>query len=476
MAKVLFLQRDGYECFGAMYLSASLKSRGHTTDVLIQSEEGRDFLTQVAQAQPDLVAFSVMSGLHEWTASTAQTVKERITVPVVAGGPHCTFFPEFVEEPGLDAICRGEAEDAFPDFVDALAAGGDGSDVPGFWVKTGAGLVKNDLYPLRDNLDNLPKPDRNLYSTRYPQLSLASGGEILAARGCPFNCTFCYNKLLRTLYKGKGPYIRRHSHVRLLEEIEELRQARKGRLHYLAFVDDLFIQDRLWLEQFLVLYRKKVGLPFMCSLRANLVDEALVDMLAQAGCRMVSFGVESGDATLRNDTLGKKISDAQIETTARLLERCNIRFSTFNMFNLPGENLAMAIKTLRLNQRLGPNNYPWSGLLQPYRGTEVFDQAMCMGLINQGETGAHQFHSPTIRQPDTEALSRFNAYFYWMSRYPRSEKLLMRIMSMRIPALDSISSLLASFHRYVCLFRPLEGWRVVFMAMKAGLKRIKSYF
>jgi radical SAM superfamily enzyme YgiQ (UPF0313 family) len=475
MARVLFLQRDGYEAFGPMYLSSALKARGHQADVVVQSEEGRGFLDAVCSSRPDVVAFSIMSGLHEWAASTAREVKARISVPVIAGGTHCTFFPEFLDEPGIDAVCRGEAEDALPDFLDSLVAGRDGSDVPGFSVKTASGTVANDLYPLRSNLDDILPPDRSLYTGRYPGLAVARGAEVMAARGCPYSCSFCYNKLIRGMYKDKGTYIRRHSPDRLLGEIVELRRLRGRGLGHLSFVDDLFVQDRAWLEEFLGRYRHEVGLPYMCSVRANLVDESLVELLARSGCRMVSFGVESGDDQLRNEVLGKKVSRDQIVRTAQLLSDKGVRFSTFNMFNLPGETMEKALQTLHLNQSLGALNYPWSGLLQPYRGTGVYDLALGAGLISQSENGARRFDSPTIRQEDTDALARFNAYFYWMARYPVLEPAFMAFTRGSWPVLEKAASLAASFHRFVGLNWPFEGLGAPLTAFSAGLKRIKSY-
>lgn len=475
MARLLFLQRDGYEAFGPMYLSSALKARGHQADVVVQSEEGRGFLDAVEAGRPEVVAFSIMSGLHEWAADTAQKVKTRLDVPVIAGGTHCTFFPEFLDEPGIDAICRGEAEDALPDFMDALAAGRDGSDVPGFHVKTGSGVVRNDLYPLRSDLDEILPPDRVLYARRYPGLASGTGAEVMAARGCPYNCSFCYNKMIRQMYKGKGTYVRRHSPERLVSEIVALRELRGERLRYLSFVDDLFVQDRSWLEEFLDLYSLHVGLPYMSSVRANLIDEALVALLARSGCGMVSFGVESGDEELRNTVLAKRISEKQIRDTASLLTKYGIRFSTFNMFNLPGETLEKALATLRLNQQLGRLNYPWSGLLQPYRGTGVYDLALSAGLISQAESGARRFDSLTIRQADTEALAAFSAYFYWMARHPALEPVLMRLARLRIPLLERVAMLGASLSRYVGLNWPFAGWRAPVDALKAGWKRITSY-
>ncbi len=475
MAKIVFLQRDGYETFGVMYLSASLAARGHQAEVVIEGEERGAFFRTIEELRPDVIGFSLMSGLQDWVAATAVKVKSRFAKPVIAGGSHCTFFPEFVNEPGIDAICRGEAEDALPDFLDALEAGGDGSDVPGFWVKTPDGIKENDLYPLRADLDSLPFPDRTIYRRRYASLAELSGCDILAARGCPYNCAFCYNSLMRKMYAGKGRYVRRHSPERLLEELDRAKAERGAALRWVSFVDDLFIQDRKWLEDFLGRYRKRIGLPFSCGLRANLMDEELADLLADSGCRMASFGLESGDEQLRNAVLNKKVTDEQIIRTAALLRERNIRFSTFNMFNLPGETLEKAEATLEMNLRIRGGNYPWSGLLQPYRGTRIFDHADEMGLLPQGETGAKLFHSATLRQPDTELLERFNAYFYWMVRYPILRKPLMALVRKGPSLAGRASLLLTSFHRYVSLMRPMEGNRALYLAVKNGWKRIRAY-
>jgi len=47
---------------------------------------------------------------------------------------------------------------------------------------------------------------------------------------------------------------------------------------------------------------------------------------------------------------------------------------------------------------------------------------------------------------------RFNAYFYWMVRYPWTHPLLMPLVRRHVPALATLSSLLVPFHRYVSLY------------------------
>lgn len=475
MANVLFLQRDSYEVFGIMYLSGSISLKGHKASVLIEVEEGRQFFRKIEEIKPDVIAFSIMSGLHEWASRTASEVKRRFGYHIIAGGPHCTFFPEFIEMDGIDAICRGDGEDALPEYLSAVEERRNIAKLRGWWIKNDSGVIKNDVYPLRENLDTIAYPDRDIYRKRYPFFNSNTCCEILVARGCPYNCSFCHNQLLRRIYKGKGSYIRRHSIKRVIDEIKDYRVRYGGNLRWVSFIDDLFIMDRQWLREFLVTYKTEIALPFGCGLRANLVDSELAGMLAEAGCKMASFGVESGDDELRNMVLNKNISDEQIITAGRLLSEYGIRFSTFNMFNLPGETMERAKKTISLNIKIRRGNYPWSGLLQPYRGTQVFDVAEKLGMIAHGETGANLFNTSSLRQKDTERLEYLNSYFYWMIRFPWMASVLMWIIRHPIRLFSRISLLLVSFHRYISLIYPFEGYMVVLRAVKSGLRRIRAY-
>lgn len=475
MVKVLFLQRDSYETFGVMYLSAAITQEGHKAEVLIESEEGRSFFDKISRIKPDIVAFSIMTGIHKWAADTARQIKERFGYHIIAGGPHCTFFPEFIENEGIDAVCRGEGEDAFLDYLFAFERKDALMNIAGWWVKTNKSVIKNDLYPLRSDLDMLPYPDREIYRKRYASLNSNSCCEVLVARGCPYSCSFCYNQILKNLYVGKGNYVRRHSVARVIAEIKDFRQKYGNGVKWVSFVDDLFIMDRQWLDDFLSRYKNEIALPFGCGLRANLIDEELVEILAGAGCKVASFGIESGDSELRNTILNKNISDEQIIIAGQLLNKYGIRFSTFNMFNLPGENLEKAKKTIALNLKIRSKNYPWSGLLQPYRGTRIFDLADKLGMVAQGETGAGLFNKVSLRQKDTVKLENLNAYFYWIIRYPWIRNVLMFFVNHPVRSLSRISLLLVSLHRYSSLMYPFDGNMAFFIAIKNGLKRIKAY-
>ena len=65
MAKVVFLQNIAYDYIGTMMLSNSLKRTGHECRVLIGNRFSR-FRKELLRDPPDIVAFSLMSGLHLW--------------------------------------------------------------------------------------------------------------------------------------------------------------------------------------------------------------------------------------------------------------------------------------------------------------------------------------------------------------------------------------------------------------------------
>lgn len=123
MAKVLFLQTVQFEFTGVMSISAYLKREGHQVELLLESEEGSHFFDRIKTYQPDLVAFSAMTGDHVRCLEIASDVKKRFDVPILMGGPHPTFFPETVEHPAIDLICREREKKQPPNYAGGWTRG-----------------------------------------------------------------------------------------------------------------------------------------------------------------------------------------------------------------------------------------------------------------------------------------------------------------------------------------------------------------
>ena len=135
--KVLFIVNTedlGFEePLGILYLSAVCKNSGH--EVYAVKNNLPAIEKKLKSIKPDLIAVGVSTPSFPYLFHTLSEVRSRYDIPTVFGGPHATFFPEMIESPGVDAVCLGEGEAAFGDFLDLLGSGNDSTSVENFWIK-----------------------------------------------------------------------------------------------------------------------------------------------------------------------------------------------------------------------------------------------------------------------------------------------------------------------------------------------------
>lgn len=397
--KILFLIHDFIiEPLGIMYLSSALKRAGHQVDIVktgyseyylnALSAEGShrketvqteaDIIRLVKNHSPQIIAFSVTTGMHSYYASLARKIKKRMKVISVFGGPHPTFFPEFVNEEGVDIICRGEGEEAFLELVKNLEDDRPIDKIRNLWVKEQGIIHKNEVRPLIDNLDKITFPDRKLIYQFETSLNNPIRNFMLS-RGCPYECPYCFNHAYFELYKGRGKRVRFRSVSNLVEEIKEVKE--KYPLGIVYIQDDIFILSKRIFNEFNDRYQREIKLPFHCHLRADLIDEEIIKRLKEANCLSVTLAVESGNSYLRNEILKRNMTAQQIYTAARLLRKYKIKFRIENMVGLPGGNLSTAIETLKMNIKCRPD-IGWASLYQPYPRTALGISCQEKGLYD----------------------------------------------------------------------------------------------
>lgn len=411
MVTVHFFQEGWYEMIGPQYISAVLKSHGFETTLSVGYKESS--LTRIKDG--DIVAFSIMSGMERWALNVAREIKKKRKVKTIFGGPHVTYFPDFIREDGCDVICRGEGEYAMLEFVKTLQDGVNNTSIKNLWFKDKDTIISNPLRELVNNLDDIYFPDRELYYKSYSYFRNNGMKYVIAGRGCPFSCTFCFNEQLKKMYNGLGKYVRWRTPQNVIDEIRNLQKCSK--VGSIFFMDDTFSLNKKWLLQFLPLYEKNIGIPFLCLVRADTLDEEICKCLAKGNCKIVGFGIESGDENLRNKVLKKKITDEQICHTAYLLKKYHIKFMTFNMIGLPDETIEQAFKTVEINIKIG-TNYPRCGIFTPYPGTILGDMVKNFGLLD-GEIEANTKHKGSIiKNPDRNKFTNLNHLFQFAVRFP----------------------------------------------------------
>jgi len=386
--RVLFVAQElSYEPQGIMVMSAVLKQAGH--DVVLTVADREDPVAFARSFSPDILGYSVMTGSQRAYFDLNRRIRAVLDplraalgqAPVLAvfGGPHPTFFPEMISEPGVDGVCIGEGEAALLDLANALGDGGFRSDIPNWWFNSDGEIVKNPVRPLIHDLGALPFPDRALVYDKHPSLATSKIKYFISSRGCPYNCTYCFNHAYYQIYTGE----RRGQQLPVDNVIAQVNTVReRWPLEQVVFLDDLFIVHNHWLEELAEKWPQQVGLPFFCNVRANMLvkDPRKVELLRRAGCHTVSMGIEAANDRIRVELLKRRMTRDDIIQAGRMVRAAGMQITATNILGLPTSTLEDELETMRLNTQ-AEISYAYSFLFQPYPGTELGRFTLEQGLM-----------------------------------------------------------------------------------------------
>ncbi|MDD5439558.1 MAG: radical SAM protein [Candidatus Omnitrophica bacterium] len=428
--KIAFIadHQFAFEPLGIMLLAGILKKNGYSVKLFEQN--GR-MISGLKAYRPAILCYSLVTGFEQSYIALNKRLKTLFPEAVaVFGGPYPTYNQDFFTPfSDVDAICIGEGDYALPDLVSKVEAGHDYSAVENFYVKKGGSIVKNKLRDLVDDLDALPFPDRAVMYEANRNLLENPVKRFYVSRGCAFDCSYCFNHSYKILYADKGRLYRHRSAENVVREIETV----KGNypLESLKFVDDML--SPAFLRTFLPLYEKRVRLPFSCHMRPDVLARTpgLAEMLRSAGCVYIAIGIESASDSMRREILNRHIEREDIKAACDALKKNKIKVMTLNMVGNPGETFDEALATLKLNMELGVDHAACT-LLQPYKGTKIYDLAAGRGYIddkkNQG--GFYYDGSPIKFRTPREKMQIMNLriFFNLITRNKRLYRFLVPVI------------------------------------------------
>ena len=347
----------------------------------------------IAELKPDVVAYSSSTGEAKHYLRLNCLIKEKFpSVLTIMGGAHPTFYPDVIDENSLDAVCVGEGEGPFVDLLRAASDRKSLDDIAN--IVTRNNKNKFTIRNLIDDLDALPFPDYALLYDNTPmgKYPLKS---VITSRGCPYDCTYCFNAAWRRIYQGKGKAVRRHSVNYIIDEVQYVKK--NWPLSFVKFYDDIFTyRADDWLEEFSQKYKHYINLPFFILTRADLLTEDIVKLLKNAGCRTISMSIEAGNADIREKMLKRRMSDEQIINAHRLCDRYGIYTFTNCIIGLPGSTIKNDIESIELSVKSKVN---WAEFLifHPYPRTELGQQTIDRGFYKPDYKKMHtsyQYGSP----------------------------------------------------------------------------------
>lgn len=370
-------------------LSASRLLAKDFNIVLIDQRTEKDWkarLIDELRQRPLCVGITSITGKQIFYAlEAAKAVRLNSDIPIIWGGIHATLLPDStLESEFVDILVNGEGEITFYEIVRALASGSPLEGIEGAWFKKQGSFIKNRAREFC-SLDELPPlPYHLVEMDKYlPKFKGRRTLYMESSRGCPNQCTFCYNQV----YSGRK--WRAISAARVIEEIKEA--AAKYGIKSFYLVDDNFFVD---LPRFRKIAEGLIhsGLDIIWEAQGITIQSALkmneddLDMLEKSGCKKLHFGIETGSEKIMK-LIKKNIKISEILEINRKFKKVNIVLQYNFMAGFPDEEHADIRKTVDLIWELTRENKkaiispicPYT----PYPGTEIFQKALKQGFIKK---------------------------------------------------------------------------------------------
>lgn len=324
----------------------------------------------------------------------------------IAFGTHITPIPAetLLTYPALDFALVGEPDLTLRDLIDHLEGkfdqrndviqklfathepqyhpsiqdngSADLSGIAGLGWRQGDQIRINRPRPFIQDLNDLPIPRHDALPLAKYLMPMIKGPFtfIVTSRGCPAGCTFC---IKHVSYQYS---VRTRSPEKIMEELWLLKKLGVNNIHMYA---DLFTVDR---GQVVDLCRRmideKINMRWTANSRVDFVDEEMLNLMGQAGCWFMSWGIESGsEAVLKRAHKG--ISLEKVERALRWSKKAGIKNWGYFIIGLPGETEATIRETIDFAKKL-PLDIALFHIAAPHPGTPFFFDVVKNGWFRPG--------------------------------------------------------------------------------------------
>ena len=324
---------------------AALVPEGHSITLVDEQIEELDF-------EQDCDCVLITSTIL--TSFRAYEIADRFRnrgIPVIIGGPHCTFYGEEVLE-HADAIVVGEGETQVPKVIRDLESGG----------------LTRKIYKARElhDLKGLPFPRYDLLSPKiFPRFPTYS---VQTTRGCPYRCEFCAERY----------HLGERYRMRPVDEvIEEIKHTGSKQIF---FADSTFAGNR---SRTMELMERLIPQKIRWSTLWNTfrcLDREFMELAKKSGLLHINMGVES----IKKDTLknmNKKTTPAdRLEEVVKVLRKLGISFSFNLIFGWDTDKLEDFDATLDFLIK-NKVHVAFFNVFSPHKGTKIYDRYLKEGRL-----------------------------------------------------------------------------------------------
>ena len=341
---------------------------------------------------PDIVIIEIPFSGWARTAFEVCSIIKKISNKIITilYGQHPSARPSACLKRGnIDFVVIGEAENTIKELVGYLKDG-----LSNYQKIRGLAFIKNNKLvitptrPVIEDLDSLPMPARHLLPMREYALAVKENplrGVIrkpwtimITSRGCPYSCVFCtHHTVWGKKWRGRSP-------KNIVSEIQHL--INNYGIKQIDFLDDNMTLDRNRMEKICdLLISKKIRIEWFTpsGLRADTLDESLLQKMKKAGCKKIRVAPESGVQRIVDSVIKKNLNLKSVEKAVRLCKKVGLKVGCFFVIGLIGETKKDIKETINFAyklKQLGADSFIFS-IASPIYGTELYKQAKKEGYL-----------------------------------------------------------------------------------------------
>ena len=347
------------------YIAALLEGKIQVSviDCTAESMNLEQLKQEILRINPEYIIANVTTPTIELDLHTLSEIKNAFPQAKTAVmGVHATYFAkELAVHPAIDYVICGE-----PDITASELPIRDPHDVKGLVFEENGKVIETGKNHYLD-LDELPYPawhKLNLSAYRIP-IKNKRYVIVMPGRGCPYRCSFC----VAPYYYGQR--MRTRSVESIVGEVEYMHE--KYNIDEFFFFVETFTLNKEFIIQFCEkIIEKKLDIKWMCNSRVDILDQEMLGKMKQAGCWLMSFGVESANQQVL-DKAGKGIRPERARETIKLANNNGIVTLGHFVFGLPGETKESIEETIKFSKNINLDFAEYY-IVAPYPGSRLYEE------------------------------------------------------------------------------------------------------
>jgi len=408
---------------GIAFLTPILKKHNYEVRILQVTEEisKKEFQNKIKELNPSIVGFSSTSHQFKYLIKYSKAI-ENLKVLQIAGGVHPTIDPKgTLLRASVKGACIGEGEIPINNLLKNIEDKKDIFNTPGFYWNVNGKIKKNPVPQFITDLSTLDFPDYSIFEKK-DLVNKRGIINMILSRGCPFNCTYCCNKVKKDIYSSDKNYFRLPSVKYSIEFLEKIIKDNPN-IKRIDLEDDNLITNKPWFLKFAKEYKKRIKIPYTVLGRFENINYEIARALKKSGCIEFCVGIESGSESLRKNLLNRHYSNKLVIKKIKIIKKMRIKIYSFNIVGFPFETEKQMEETLKLNQKIKPF-FGVCFFFYPYKGTKLYKLCEEKGLLKSEKEMneiTNYMTKPSIKM--TKEQEKKCKYFYKkINSYLNSQK------------------------------------------------------